>query len=407
MFPISSLLHSSSAASVQFMPTPFQDKVKGRNSHAYLPSVMTLTNLERELFINEIAQYAIDANKKWGIPASAIIGIAVVESGYGTTRIAHYANNLFGIKAWGNQPANAWQLEGQPDEDFVNPIPVLANYGEDRKVFDESQRRDNWYRMFNNYSEAVDYLAGTLLQNKRYGFARLDYEKRLQQNMSIDEASKRFLYDIAQAGYNHLGGDYYRQRVGSIMDHWDLYQYDAMDQAFSDIREHWAASSIEDLSEQGIISGFPNRTFRPDEPITKEQFVKMLVVAKGDALVYSKTTFSDVLKTNWSHPYIESAIQNHIIVEINEHSLFSPNQALTRQEMGEYTARALRLEPLTISLTYKDKHLIDNQTGLIGAVVHHGLIKGYEDQTFRPLEPLTRAQAATMIQRILAYQSHP
>ena len=44
---------------------------------------MTKTN-----FINEISNYAKEANAKWGIPASAIIGMAVVESGYGTTRIA-------------------------------------------------------------------------------------------------------------------------------------------------------------------------------------------------------------------------------------------------------------------------------------------------------------------------------
>lgn len=57
----------------------------------------------------------------------------------GTTRIAINAKNLFGVKVWGYNPNFAWLLKGQPDEDY-ELIPVIANYGENRIVYDESKR---------------------------------------------------------------------------------------------------------------------------------------------------------------------------------------------------------------------------------------------------------------------------
>lgn len=146
----------SSANGVNLLP--FEDEKLGRNSHAYLPVSGVPSAQMKNDFIKEISTYAVEANKKWGIPASAIIGMAILESGYGTTRIAVNANNIFGVKVWGYNPDFAWQLQGQPDEDYET-IPVLADYGEDRKVYEESKRRDNWYRSYCSYQEAVDDLA--------------------------------------------------------------------------------------------------------------------------------------------------------------------------------------------------------------------------------------------------------
>ncbi len=398
-------LVQSSLASVQFLPLPFQDKQNGKNSHAYLGSINPLTVIEREQFVQQLIPYAKEANEKWGIPASAIIGIAILESGFGTTRIAHFANNLFGIKAWGVNPNNAWQLVGQPDEDFDQPVPVLASYGLDRHLFDESVRRDNWYRKFDSYQDSVNFLAGTLLQNNRYGFARVEYEARLKEGWALDAASKEYVYKIAHAGYNHLGGEYYKNRVGKLIDQWDLTQYDKNEYVFNDINKHWARFSIKGLAELNIISGFPDRSFSPDEPITREQFVKMLVVSCGIELFYGQTTYSDVYLNHWSNPFIEAAIERNIIVNVINFSHFSPKGVISRQEMAEYVARALALEPVFSELPFQDKQSINNTMGLIGAVTEHGFIQGFEDKTFRPSASLTRAQAVIVIERILNYTS--
>ncbi|MBU9721305.1 MULTISPECIES: muramidase family protein [Bacillaceae] len=220
---------TEATASTQFRPLPFENAELGRNSHAYLGRIQAPSEQEKEEFVNQITEFGINASKQYGMPASAIIGMSIIESGYGTTRTAHFANNLFGIKVWGYNPPNAWQLKGQPDEDFDREIPVLANYGPDRIVFDETQRRDNWYRQFDSYQHAVHFLTGTLLVNQRYGFAIQNYQTRIANGWDLKDASKEYLYEIANAGYNHLGGDYYKDVVGKLMDQWDLYRHDIIE----------------------------------------------------------------------------------------------------------------------------------------------------------------------------------
>lgn len=390
-----------------FKPTPNQDTYNGRNSHAYLPSTNMLTTQSREQFMKEIAQYALDAYEKWGIPASAIVGMAAIESGYGTTRISYYANNLFGIKVWGVNPANAWQLVGQPDEDFEKTIPVLADYGQDRKVFDESNRRDNWYRMFSSRKEAVEYLAGTLLLNSRYASARDRYQNRIKNGWSYEKASKEYVYDIAQAGYNHLGGDSYRKKVGAVMDQWKLYEYDQLvnnGYVFKDIHLHWAQKSIEQLAESKIISGFPDRTFRPEEKITREQFIKLLVEVTELKLEQEQTSsFQDIKDSHWSSPYIETAVSQNIVSPDEYGTYFRPEQSISRQEMAILSAKALALQPADLTLSFQDQYAIDNNSGMVGAAVNNKLLFGFEDQTFRPKETSTRAQAAVILTRILDF----
>jgi flagellum-specific peptidoglycan hydrolase FlgJ len=107
-----------------------------------------------DLIISNIKNAAISASSIYGIPASAIIGMACVEGGYGFTRSAYYANNIFGIKVWAQNPAKGWQLKGQPDEN-EGRVPVIASYGQDRRVFKEDARYDNWYRRFPSRTEAI------------------------------------------------------------------------------------------------------------------------------------------------------------------------------------------------------------------------------------------------------------
>lgn len=219
------LIDANVFAAVTFRPAPYQDTVNGRNSYVYNPAVDHPTSTEKTTFMNDIKDSALIARDQYGVPASAIMGMAAVESGYGFTQIAYYANNLFGLKVWAYNPAGAWQLKGQPDEDS-GQVRVITNYGYDRKVFDESYRRDNWYRAFATRKEAIDYLAGTLLLNSRYKPARDNYQYRIKNGWSYQSASKQYCYDIAQAGYNHLGGSYYMNKIGAVMDQLNLYQYD-------------------------------------------------------------------------------------------------------------------------------------------------------------------------------------
>ena len=386
----------SSANTINLLP--FEDEELGRNSHAYLSLYGVPSTQMKKDFINEISQYAIQANEKWGIPASAIIGMAIIESGYGTTRIAINANNIYGIKVWGSNPNYAWQLQGQPDEDN-EAIPVLADYGEDRKVYDESKRRDNWYRAFDSYKEAVDYLAGNLLLNQRYRFAKTNYEERIKNGWSLEKASKEYLYDIANAGYNHFGGEYYREKVGSIMDEWALTQYDS--RKFRDIGGHGVEKQILLLAEMGWISGNSDGTYKPNNSLTRAEAATIISNFLALTSTNEKISFSDVDKGFWALDPISLVAQHKIMNGIGD-LRFSPNTILTRAQMAQlfYNAGFYK-QTADIGMNPfldVDKNFWAYIT--IETMKQEGLMVGYADNRFGPNDATTRAQIAAIINRL-------
>lgn len=217
------LTGTGSVYAALFQPLPYEDAVKGRNSYAYNPAIDHPSSNEQVNFINSIKNAAVSAGISYGIPASAIIGIACVEGGYGFTRSAYFANNIFGIKIWAQNPSDGWQLKGQPDEN-EGRVPVIASYGRDRNIFKENSRYDNWYRKFASRAEAINYFCDLIV--RKYQPARSNYQKRIRSGWSCQKASREFVREIADLGYNHLGGDYYESKIGATMDRWNLYQYD-------------------------------------------------------------------------------------------------------------------------------------------------------------------------------------
>lgn len=379
-------------------PLPFEDKQLGRNSNAYLSTYSNLSNQMKENFINKMAVPAMEANEEWGIPASAIIGMAILESGYGTTRVAINANNFFGIKVWGYNPKNAWQLKGQPDEDY-EPVPVLADYGYDRKIFDESKRRDNWYRIFASHKEAVDYLAGNLLLNQRYRFAKTNYEERIKNGWSLEKAAKEYLYDIAEAGYNHLGGEYYRNKVGKIIDEWNLTQYD--NKKFRDVIGHWAEKEILFLAEQGWISGYLDGTFKPNKPVTRAQAAKIISNFLGLTPTNEKISFSDVDQNYWAVDVINLVAQHKIMNGIGD-GRFAPYAMVTRAQIAQiiYNAGLYSQSNNNQMNSFIDVDSNHWAYAAIETMKQEGILNGYSDGRFGPNDSTSRAQLAAIIYRL-------
>ncbi|MFC5604311.1 S-layer homology domain-containing protein [Sporosarcina koreensis] len=384
-----------SASAKNFLP--FEDNEAGRNSNAYLPTFSPSMDLKKS-FIEEISVYAKEANAKWGIPASAIIGMAIIESGYGTTRIATNANNIFGIKVWANNPSGGWQLKGQPDENN-GTVPILANYGKDRLIYDESKRVDNWYRMFADYKDAVDYLAGTFLLNQRYGFAKTNYENNLKKGWSYEQASKQYIYEIAVAGYNHLGGDYYRNIVCNVMTEWDLYKLD--EKTFKDVNGHWAQKEIEFLKDNGWINGYNDGTFKPNATLTRAETAKIISNFLGLTVTPQPVYFTDVPKTFWGHHAI-TLVAQHKLMNGTSRERFSPNTNLTRAQMAQifYNAGFYTQPVNTGTTSFRDVQEAHWAYAAIETIKLEGIMTGYGNGRFGPSDSITRAQMAAIIYRL-------
>ena len=123
-------------------------------------------------------------------------------------------------------------------------------------------------------------------------------------------------------------------------------------------------------------------------------------------LIENSKTFKDVDKgASWAEEYVEKLASRMVVNGVNNDS-FKPSQLINRGEFAAILSRGLGLVAEdTAAKDFKDVSLSQgfNKNGEIAAVVDAGLVKGYEDGTFRPYEEITRDQAAIMISRAIDY----
>jgi len=169
---------------------------------------------------------------------------------------------------------------------------------------------------------------------------------------------------------------------------------------FSDITNtHWAYNAIKALCSKSIIQGYPDGSFVPNDAVTREQLVKMIILTFGFESQSTATSFSDITSTRWSAAYIKTASDNGIVSGMPDGS-FKPEAAVTRQDAAVMLARACEV---TGKIFSERKQLSDADeiapyaTESVEKLVAAGVISGFEDGSYRPLEELTRAQAAQLL----------
>lgn len=161
--------------------------------------------------------------------------------------------------------------------------------------------------------------------------------------------------------------------------------------------DHWAIDYIVQLALDNIISGYEDKTFKPGGNVTRSELAKMLSVAFD----LEGTSIYDDIEGHWAKGYIEDC--GEFIP--GEEDRFRPNDEATRQDVAVALVNILentkkrKLQEGTLS--FNDVPMIDTEyIPHIGKAVEGGIISGYSDGTFRPQEPITRAEVATMIYRV-------
>lgn len=174
----------------------------------------------------------------------------------------------------------------------------------------------------------------------------------------------------------------------------------------NDVSGHWAGEDINRLVALGCINGYPDGTFRPDNKITRAEFVKVLITALGEDKMQG-STFIDT-GSHWSEPYIKAALERGII-ELPDYynNRFQPDVNITRGEMAKMVALGMGLkksagEMGAGDMKFKDRNGIPAKlAGYVAVATKEGIIKGYPDNTFRHDGEATRAQAVAMIVRMI------
>ena len=169
----------------------------------------------------------------------------------------------------------------------------------------------------------------------------------------------------------------------------------------------WASEAILALADKGIINGRAEGFFEPDEYVTREEFVKILVGAMGYSdEPYDKNIFSDVREDDWFCGYVNIAYNKNLVRGIGDGS-FGSGQLISRQDMAVMIYNALPESEKEVpdgSVVFEDGYKIsDYAVQAVGALYKMGIINGVSETEFEPLGYTTRAQAAKVIYGILKH----
>ncbi|MBQ4516326.1 MAG: S-layer homology domain-containing protein, partial [Clostridia bacterium] len=172
---------------------------------------------------------------------------------------------------------------------------------------------------------------------------------------------------------------------------------------FSDIGHvAWAQESIKALAEEGIIAGVGGDKFAPDAKVTREQFIKMIVLAFDLYDAKAKTDkFIDVPSGMWYTSYVASAVELGLVYGVDDEH-FGVGKEITRAEMATILTRAAEAAgkeiPAGSALNYADNAQIPAYASdSISKLTKAGIMSGVGDNMFAPYDKATRAMAAKVI----------
>lgn len=227
----------------------------------------------------------------------------------------------------------------------------------------------------------VTYLAG----------AHGSFAGNITTEIVLEGTTPKFVPDvISEQGYAHRGWDLDGERIsdpGTL-------------EVYSDIV---LVAQYISLSDVAFVSGYEDNTVRPKSDITRGEFTRMLVGAltNYDPETHAKyaNPFEDVKEERYYRDYVAYAYF-YGIVSGYEDSMFHPDDPITRAEAAGMIAKAKNIEPAVGVVEFTDLKAESWYTGFVEALSRLEILHGYGDGTFRPANHLTRAEAVTMLVRI-------
>ena len=185
---------------------------------------------------------------------------------------------------------------------------------------------------------------------------------------------------------------------------------------YTDTKDNWARDAIQAMSQAGYLSGYSDNTFKPSAQITREQaaaiYGKVLqhnlneqeladIVTKESA-----TSYSDVEADRWSNSAIK-LVSAAGVMQGTSKTAFTPSKTMNREEFVASAASLAKKLNITTpvkteKVRFKDEDSISlDYVADINYMAERGIIASGATENFNPKQPVTRAQAATILNRML------
>lgn len=256
-------------------------------------------------------------------------------------------------------------------------------------------------------------LAGEVYEFSVGGRTSYDFAERVAltfqfdpSRIGADQVPAIYYYDESLNEWINLGGTISGTTITVLVDHFTKYAVFAVPKpatpvnspipgTFNDIVGHWAQSKIEEMAALGVVNGYPDGSFKPDGTITRAEFATMLVKA-FELSPQSGKVFADTIG-HWASDYIATAEANGLVSGYDA-STFGPDDLITREQTAVMIVKAAGLTMISEETSFADNTGISGWAkDAVATAAANGLVKGYPDNTFRPLGSATRAEAVTVI----------
>ncbi|MGE5578446.1 MAG: S-layer homology domain-containing protein [Bacillota bacterium] len=209
------------------------------------------------------------------------------------------------------------------------------------------------------------------------------------------------------------------EKLDSLAGHVDITEplstegvFGSVFQVLDDVYQHWSGGAVGVLMAWDVLDGYPDGTYRPDNKVTRAEFIKMLV--EGLKLPYASgeaVPFADVTG-KWHEDYVRRALASGLIKASDYGQNLKPDEVIPRGEMAALlvTASAAYLkqhpevdyQEVSPAPVFADLNTAtEKYRTAIQESANRGFIAGFPDGTYRPMEGLSRGEAATVIVRLL------
>jgi len=233
------------------------------------------------------------------------------------------------------------------------------------------------------------------------------FDKPITLKLKVGDQANDDLVGVYYLGDNgvieYAGGKVKDGYITAGVNHFSAYAVLEYEKFFTDVdRAHWASSAIKRMVAQHVVTGATDTTFEPGRGVTRAEFAAFLARKLGLTATGS-ATFTDVGTNKWYADEI-AAVAEAGIVQGRTDGTFGPNDYLSRQEMVVMLVKAYEAtteENITVAgseTAFSDRTQIAGWAeSYVSAAVKLGLVKGRANNRFAPLDGATRAEAAALI----------
>lgn len=169
----------------------------------------------------------------------------------------------------------------------------------------------------------------------------------------------------------------------------------------------WFAADVNEATERNLAKGTATFTFEPDGALTRAMVVQFLVRVDGaDVSDIAAAPFADVNQKDWYAGAVNWAYENKIVNGVSK-DRFEPEEIISRQDFVTMLIRYLSSKGLSVKgnkLTYSDtKNISGYALDAMKQAQKIGLMQGYPDNTVRPNDTVIRCEGVTFIMRLVRY----